>query len=259
MINLPTVPKDKTALVTGGSEGIGKSIVDSLIAAGNRVIIVDKKDLKFEETRGNANVLFIKSDLMHTENCQRIVEVSVDRFHGIDILINNAGFQFVSSLEQFPEDVFRNMINLMVVTPFALSKLSIPLMKEKGWGRIINIASIHGMVASPFKAGYITAKHALVGLTKAISSESAPHGITCNAIAPFYVNTNLVTDQIRAQALAWGTSEDRVVEDILLKNSPVKRLIEPHEIASLAMYLCTDESSAINGAVLPIDHGYTSQ
>jgi 3-hydroxybutyrate dehydrogenase len=132
-------------------------------------------------------------------------------------------------------------------------------MKEEGWGRIINIASIHGMVASPFKAGYITAKHALVGLTKAISSESAPHGITCNAITPFYVNTNLVTDQVRAQVSAWGTSEDRVVEDILLKNSPVKRLIEPHEIASLAMYLCTDESSAINGAVLPMDHGYKSQ
>ncbi len=140
------------------------------------------------------------------------------------------------------------MLNLMVVTPFILSKHALPAMKDRGWGRIVNISSIHGLVASPFKTGYVTAKHALVGLTRAISVESGPHGITCNAIAPFYVKTNLVASQVKTQAAAWGVSEDRVVEDVLLKNSPVKRLIEPHEIASVVTFLCSPEASSINGA-----------
>lgn len=253
------VSKEKVVLVTGGAEGIGRAIVSSFVANGNRVIMVDKNDkLGRKVQEQNENVLFMAADLSDPTASKGVIKTVDEELGRLDILVNNAGFQHVSSIENFPDDVFMSMINLMVVTPFLLSKYSLPLMKKNGWGRIVNIASIHGLVASPLKAGYVTSKHGLVGLTKAIAVESAPFGITCNAIAPTYVNTRLVSNQIKSQAENLHIEEERVINEVLMRNSPVRRLLEPNEVASLVMYLCLNDASAINGSILTMDHGYTS-
>ena len=251
---------ERTVVVTGGVEGIGRAIADSFLRNGNRVAILDKnKSAGAEMQRGNPNVYFWEADLSDPAVCKTLIDKINDEFGRLDILVNNAGFQYVSPFEDFPDDISEKMFDLMLRTPFLLSKYAMPIMKKNHWGRIINIASIHGMVASPLKAAYVTVKHGLIGLTKAVALESITSGITCNAVAPTYVKTSLVTNQIKAQAEHLHVDESRVISDVLMKDSPVARLLEPEEVASMVMYLASDAASAINGSVLTIDHGYTSR
>jgi len=177
----------------------------------------------------------------------------------VDILVNNAGFQHVSPLDEFPEDRWDEMIGVMLTAPFLLTRYAWPHMRERGWGRVVNMASIHGLVASPNKIGYISAKHGLLGLTRTAALEGGEHGITVNAICPAYVRTPLVENQIAAQAETHQIDESEVVEKIMLDSAAVKRLIEPEEIAGLVVYLCSDMAASVTGAEWKIDGGWTAR
>jgi 3-hydroxybutyrate dehydrogenase len=176
-----------------------------------------------------------------------------------DIIVNNAGFQVVQPVEQFPPEVFRRMLAVMVEAPFRLVRGALPGMYERGWGRIVNISSVHGLRASAYKAGYVTAKHALEGFSKVVAVEGGPRGVTSNCINPGYVRTPLVERQIAQQAAAHAIPEDRVIGEVLLARSATKRLIEPAEVAQLAVYLCSPGASFINGASLAVDGAWTAQ
>lgn len=255
MVNFQ-LSSEKVVVVTGGNSGIGRSIVEGFLSNGNRVVVIDI-DKSLEEV--NKNLYFIRSDLSKPQVCEGIIKIIKERYGQLDILINNAGFQYVSPIDKFPDDISEKMMNLMLRTPYLLSKYSLPIMKENGWGRIINMASIHSLVASPYKSAYITVKHGLIGLTRAVAVESAQFGITCNAIAPTYVRTPLVDNQIKAQANYTHISEDKIISDVLMKDSPVKRLLEPNEVTSMVLYLSSDSAMSINGSVITIDYGYTSR
>jgi 3-hydroxybutyrate dehydrogenase len=177
----------------------------------------------------------------------------------VDILVNNAGFQHISPIEEFPIEQWNKLLGVMLTAPFLLMRYSWPMMKQKGWGRVINIASVHAMVASPFKAGYISAKHGVIGLTKTAALEGGEFGITVNAICPAYVRTPLVENQIADQARTRGIKEEEVVTDVMLKNAAIKKLIEPEEVANLVAFLASDQASSITGSSLTIDSGWTAQ
>jgi len=178
---------------------------------------------------------------------------------GVDVLVNNAGFQTVSPVEDFPEDVWAKMIQVMLVAAFQLTKHLVPGMKQKGWGRIINISSLHGVVASPFKSAYISAKHGLIGLTRTVALEVAAQGITVNAICPAYVRTPLVEKQIEAQAKTHGISPGEVIQKIMLEPAAIKRLIEPEEVADFAVFLASEKARSFTGAAHLMDLGWTAR
>jgi 3-hydroxybutyrate dehydrogenase len=188
-----------------------------------------------------------------------VIDAAVKEHGRIDILINNAGFQHISPLEEFPKDKWDQMLKVMLTAPFLLIKYAWPYMKRQGWGRVVNIASIHALVASPNKVGYVTAKHGLLGLTRAAAVEGGSHGITVNALCPAYVRTPLVENQIAGQARTHKIPEGKVVEKIMLRPAPIKRMIEPEEIASLVLYLCSENGASVTGACWTIDCGWTAQ
>ena len=188
-----------------------------------------------------------------------MIEAAVEELGGIDILVNNAGFQYVKPLEDFPEIEWEEMLQVMLTAPFLLTKYAWPHMKKRNWGRVVNIASIHGLVASPNKVGYTSAKHGLLGLTRTAALEGGAHGITVNALCPAYVRTSLVENQIADQAQVHDLEQDEVVEKIMLKSAAIKSIIEPDEISSLVLYLCSDRASSITGACWTIDCGWTAQ
>ena len=190
---------------------------------------------------------------------RHLVDAAVEKFGRLDIMVNNAGLQYVAPVVDFPEERWNLLIGVMLTGAFLCCKYSLPHMIKQKWGRIINISSLHGRVASPFKVAYISAKHGVLGLTKVVALEQAENGITCNAICPAYVRTPLVEKQIADQAKANGISEDEVVQKIMLAPAAIKRLLEPSEVASLARYLCTDEAAGITGAALDIDLGWTAR
>jgi 3-hydroxybutyrate dehydrogenase len=249
----------RVAVVTGGANGIGAAISKTLVVQDYQVMIADRDADTGKAFADSINATFFQVDLSEKSACKELIEATVDQLGSVDILVNNAGFQHISPLVEFPEDVWNNMMNVMLNAPFLLTKYAWPHMQKNQWGRIINMASIHSLVASANKSAYVTAKHGLIGLTKAAALEGGANGITVNAISPAYVRSALVEKQLAAQAKANNISEGEVLEQILLKNSSVKRLIEPQEVADLVLMLCSENSKSITGSNLTIDGGWTAQ
>lgn len=241
----------RTALVTGAASGIGRSCAYALAAAGAHVHVVDRAadeaKAVAEETGGTVHPV----DLADPE--------AVDALPAeVDIVVNNAGFQHIAPLHEFPPERFAAIQRVMVEAPFRILRRTLPHMYDRGWGRIVNISSVHGLRASPFKSAYVAAKHGLEGLSKTAALEGAPHGVTSNCVNPGYVRTPLVERQIADQAAAHGIPEERVVTDILLADTALKRLLEPEEVAEAVAYLCTPQASFMTGTSLVLDGGWTA-
>lgn len=249
---------ERIAIVTGASSGIGLAVAQSLAANGDKVVLADINQEAGSTEAHKIGGIFVKADLSQRSDCKNLIDVTLARFGRIDILVNNAGIQHVSPVEEFPEDKWEFMIALMLTAPFLLTRYAWPSMKENGWGRVIHINSVHGLIASPFKAAYISAKHGVSGLTKTTALEGGPFGITVNSICPAYVRTPLVDNQIADQAKTHNLSENEVIEQIMLKNAAVKRLIEPSEIGDLVVYLCSEKAACFTGSCLTMDCGWTA-
>ncbi|ORJ56053.1 3-hydroxybutyrate dehydrogenase [Geothermobacter hydrogeniphilus] len=252
------MPEQQVALITGAGGGIGLAAAEALAASGRTVVLADINQEAGEAAARRLNGTFIAADLSNRQGCRVLTDMVLDRFGRCDILVNNAGIQHVAAIETFPEDKWDFIINLMLTAPFLLTKHLWSSMREHGWGRIININSVHGLRASEFKAAYISAKHGLAGLTKTAALEGGPQGITVNSICPAYVRTPLVDAQIDDQATTHGIPRNEVIDAIMLKKAAVKRLIEPGEIGNLVTYLCSDAAACITGSMLTIDCGWTA-
>ena len=241
-----------SALVTGAASGIGRACVERLARAGAAVTVLDLNGdaaRKVAEEIGGEPMQVDLSDLEALDS----LEIEAD------IVVNNAGIQYIAPLEEFPPERFSLILRIMLEAPFRLVRKALPGMYEKGWGRVINISSVHGLRASPFKAAYVSAKHGLEGLSKVIALEGGRKGVTSNCINPAFVRTPLLEGQIADQARAHGISENEVIERIILEAPAIKRLIEPTEVAELCAFLCGPEASYINGASLTMDGGWTAR
>jgi 3-hydroxybutyrate dehydrogenase len=255
----------KTALVTGSTSGIGLGIATTLATAGVNIVLNGFGDAAaIEKLRSdlarqhNVGVAYSNADISKPAQIADMIALADKEFGGVDILVNNAGIQHVAPIEEFPVEKWDAIIAINLSGAFHTTRLAVPGMKRKTWGRIVNIGSAHALVASPFKAAYVAAKHGLGGLTKTVALEVAEHGITVNAICPGYVLTPLVEKQIPDTAKARGITEEAVVRDVLLAAQPTKRFVGVDEVAALAKFLCGDEAASITGALLPIDGGWTA-
>ena len=241
----------RRALITGGASGIGRACAVRLAGAGASIVVVDRDaDASREaaETVGGTAVTADLSDL------DALDALDLD----VDILVNNAGVQHVAPVHEFPVDRFSLILRLMLEAPFRLARGALPHMYQRGWGRIVNISSVHGLRASPYKSAYVSAKHGLEGLSKVIALEGAAHGVTSNCVNPAYVRTPLVEGQIADQARTHGISEDQVVGQIMLAPAAVKRLIEPGEVAEAVAYLCSPAAASMTGSSFVMDGGWSS-
>ncbi|HSG77633.1 MAG TPA: 3-hydroxybutyrate dehydrogenase [Burkholderiales bacterium] len=249
----------RAAIVTGAASGIGLACAERLAADGMQVVLADVNEKAGTEQAKRLGGTFFGADLTTRAGCRGLADAALKAYGGVHVLVNNAGFQHVAPIEEFSEDQWERMIALMLTAPFLLTRYCWPAMKRQKWGRVVNIASIHALVASPFKAGYVSAKHGLIGLTRTAALEGGEHGITVNAICPAYVKTPLVDGQIADQAKANNMSPADVIENIMLAPAAVKRLIEPREVAEFVAYLCGEAAGTITGAALTMDLGWTAR
>ncbi|MFI9011769.1 3-hydroxybutyrate dehydrogenase [Actinosynnema sp. NPDC053489] len=242
----------RTALVTGAGSGIGRACAVALARAGAKVHLVDRDaDSVAEAAR-------------ETGGAEHVVDLSADDPvrdlpAEVDILVNNAGLQHVAPVHEFPPDRFALLQRVMLTAPFLLARHVLPHMYQRGWGRVVNISSVHGSRASAFKSAYVAAKHGLEGLSKVIALEGAPHGVTSNCVSPGYVRTPLVENQVADQARAHGIGPEQVLADVMLTRHAIKQLIEPDEVASVVLWLCGAHSGHVTGSSFTIDGGWTAQ
>ncbi len=258
--------KAKVALITGSTSGIGLGIARGLAQSGAHIVLNGFGDRsEIEELRAgiqaasDVEVIYNAADMSKPDEIVEMITETRKILGSVDIVVNNAGIQHVAPLHEFPPERFETIVHVMLEAPFRIARAVLPAMYERGWGRFVNISSAHGLRASPFKAAYIAAKHGLEGLSKVIALEGAPHGVTSNCICPAFVRTPLVERQIADQAKAHGIPEDEVIEKVILEKPALKRLIEPEEVAELAVFLCTPAASFITGASLAMDGGWTAQ
>ena len=255
----------KTALVTGSTSGIGLAIARALAAEGANVMLNGFGDpATIEETRaaieaGGVRAAYDGADLTKPEQVERLVRRTADELGPVDILVNNAGTQHVAPVDQFPVDKWDLILALNLSAAFHTTRLVLPQMKARGWGRIVNTASAHSLVASPNKSAYVAAKHGIAGFTKTVALEVAQTGITVNCVSPGYVWTPLVENQIPDTMRTRGLTREQVMNDVLLAAQPTKQFVTVDQVAALALFLCRDEASAITGANLSMDGGWTAQ
>lgn len=258
--------RGKRALVTGSTSGIGLGIARALAREGCNLTLNGFGEAGAIAAlcgelaaAGDVVVAHSPADMRDPGEIEMMVRVASERFGGLDILVNNAGIQHVSPIESFPVDKWNDIIAVNLSSSFHTIRAALPGMVQQSWGRVINIASAHALVASPYKAAYVAAKHGVAGLTKTVALEVAEKGVTVNAIAPGYVETPLVTGQIADTAMARGITEEEVVRDVMLLAQPTRKLITIEQVADLALYLCSDSAAAITGSVLSIDGGWTAK
>lgn len=258
--------KRKTAIITGSTSGIGAGIATVLAENGYNVVINgfgDKEEIEnlrssLEEEFG-VKVLYNPADMTKAEEIEQMILGTGESLGSVDVLVNNAGIQFVAPVDSFPVEKWNAIIAINLSAAFHTIRIATPLMKKQKWGRIINIASAHALVASPFKTAYVAAKHGIAGLTKTVALELAQEGITCNAVCPGYVKTPLVEGQISNQAKERGITEEEVVRDVLLGAQPTKQFTSVEELGALVAFLSSDAARNITGAIIPADGGWTAQ
>jgi 3-hydroxybutyrate dehydrogenase len=256
----------KSAIVTGSTSGIGLGIAEMLARNGANLLVNGlgaddeiKAAVTAVKAAGDGHVEFSPANMKAPDEIAAMVQAAVDAFGGIDILVNNAGIQHVSPVHEFPVEKWDDIIAINLSSSFHTIRAATPHMLKSGWGRIINISSLHALVASPYKAAYISAKHGVAGLTKTVALELAQENITVNSIAPGYVETSLVTGQVADTARVRGITEEEVVRDVMLAAQPTKKFIQIDEIAELAVFLCGDAAASITGAIIPVDGGWSAQ
>ena len=255
----------KSAIITGSSSGIGLGIAEYFAKNGLNVMLngIEPPEQMEETVRKlsahGVKVAYSPANMMKPEQIAELFQQAEDLFGQVDIIVNNAGIQHVAPIEEFPEGKWDAIIAINLSSAFHLTKAAIPAMKARGWGRVINIASAHGLVASPYKSAYVAAKHGVVGLTKTIALETAEHGVTVNAICPGYVLTPLVQAQIPATAKARGITEEEVINDVMLSAQPTKKFVTTDELAALALFLSSDAAASITGTALPVDGGWIAK
>jgi len=257
---------DKRALVTGATQGIGLAIANELASSGCSVIIhgIEEEDIgaaiaKQVSERAQVETAYIKADLTATADASALIAKAEATLGPLDILVNNAGVQFTSPVEYFPLEKWNAILSLNLTAAFLLMQSVVPSMRHRGWGRIINIASVHGLVGSPNKSAYVAAKHGLVGISKAIALETAAQGITVNCICPGFTDTPILIPQIKERALMLGVSYDKGMQEVLREKQPNLTLLPPSAIGTTAVFLCSDAASGITGVALPVDGGWTAQ
>ncbi|MBP6031268.1 MAG: 3-hydroxybutyrate dehydrogenase [Sphingobium sp.] len=258
--------KGKTALITGSTSGIGLAYAKALAEQGANLVIngfgdpeaIERERLALEAL-SDARAVYSGHDLTKPAEIEAMMREAAAAFGGVDILINNAGTQYVAPVEEFPVEKWDLIIALNLTSAFHTSRLAIPFMKQRKWGRIIQTASAHSLTASPFKSAYVTAKHGLAGLTKTIALETAAYGITANCISPGYVWTPLVENQIPDTMKARGMTREQVMNDVLLAGQPTKQFVTVEQVAATALFLCSDAAANITGANISVDGGWTAQ
>jgi len=257
---------DRVAVITGSTSGIGLGIARALANAGADIVInglgapddIERVLTELEQDHPRSRIVYNGANLMKGEEAHSLVEQTIAAFGRIDILVNNAGIQHVSPIETFPPEKYEAIIALNLSAAWYTTRAAFASMKQNGFGRIINVASAHGLVASPFKSAYVAAKHGVLGLTKTVALEGAEYNVTCNAICPGYVWTPLVENQIEDTAKARGITREAVIRDVLLAAQPNKRFAEVDELGALAAFLCGPGGRSITGAALPVDGGWTA-
>jgi 3-hydroxybutyrate dehydrogenase len=255
---------NKTALITGSTSGIGLAIANNLASKGYNIVFngleANGEAIAAEVAQKHGiNYMFSPCNLLYPEQIEKMAHEALTKFGKIDVLVNNAGIQFVSPIQDFPLDKWNQIIAINLTATFLLTKLCFPGMLEQKFGRIINIASAHGLVASEYKSAYIASKHGVVGFTKTIALEGAPHQITCNAICPGYVHTPIVENQIGDQMKAHQLRREEVIQKVMLSRQAIKSFIAVESIVQMASFLISDEAATITGTAIPVDGGWTAQ